>query len=43
MKKKEYIVPLCSVVKLEQSLMKYTGAASVPSQAGAPPRRTSVF
>ena len=43
MKKKEYIVPLCSVVKLEQSLMKYTGAASVPSQAGAPARRTRVF
>ena len=42
-KKKEYIVPLCSVVKLEQSLMKYTGPASVPSHVGAPARRTEVF
>ena len=43
MKKKVYIAPDCTVVKLEQSLMKYTGPASLPAQSGAPARRTDVF
>jgi hypothetical protein len=43
MKKKVYIAPDCTVVKLEQSLMKYTGPASVPGHFGAPARKTEVF
>lgn len=38
MKKKEYIVPICSAIQIDYPLLKYTGPASVPAQTGAPER-----
>lgn len=38
MKKKQYIAPLCEVMKVEPGIiMKYTGEASVPKQMATSP------
>ena len=40
MKKNQYTTPLSEVVEFRFDLMKMTGPASVPEQAGAPSQRS---
>lgn len=40
-KKKKYINPTVEVLEVRSDLMKMTGPASLPSQAGGAPKRRS--